>query len=528
MSKEKETSINLKLGVEADSQQKFNQEQGAERPKPKEITLTEDARDSNSMFIGVAGSGKSQYIIPLIFKQDLAKRDRGITVVCNQKDAAYTLYTMAKEAKRKVVLLKPSTNFAILNELLKKSTWNYNFINDNIINYKKVIKEKNIVIIDMEYDYYRNDAVRATAMLLLQLQTDMCITGETNKTKHYVYIDDCQHYLPFIEMLIECGGNYNMASFLFFQGRNQFKCDGVDYTGFIDNNVRNTFLMNNMNYEDIKYYGEKLCPLNVDVKTNIYNFLRFPYGCFIYDIQGENYQRNIGVGRLLGISEAEMSKIKRKAIKHRKTLTKIKDRDYNASLLQSEIKHLDKYSNSGLSNGVGDKSRVSKELVGAGTTIILKDSNTEALTLPDPSKESDEIVKDSGEEKRQDKPIQDDVVQGFVGTDEAGKKENEKRKNSNTALDSLEVLAIDDSDIDVEFDRDEAVIDDLDSVMDQLEDLPYSFGSDKAEEDIMMDEKIEITEHAKVIANSHINHILFPTIVNSRQKQYNSQLRKIK
>lgn len=517
MNTEKETNINLKLGIENDSQQKTISDQGTEKAKPKEICLTEEARNSNSMFIGIAGSGKSQYIIPLIFKQDLAKRDRGITVVCNQKDAAYTLYTMAKEAKRKVILLKPSTNFAVLNELLKKPTWNYNYINDNIINYKKAIKEKNIVIIDMEYDYYRNDAVRATAMLLLQLQTDMCITGETNKAKHYVYIDDCQHYLPFIEMLIECGGNYNMASFLFFQGRNQFKCDGVDYSGFIDNNVRNTFLMNNMNYEDVKYYGEKLCPLNSDIKTNIYNFLRLPYGCFIYDIQGDNYQRNIGIGRLLGIPETEMTKIKRKAIKHRKTLTKIKDRDYNDSLLQPEIKHLYKYSNfdsMNIDNKTEKKSPVIK-------TII---ANTEETVV-----EKDNIInpleKGAESDNQQIVVAKNEVTQVIAEPDKA---EIKDEKEDHSALNGLKVLTIDDGEMESDFDTNEVVVDDLDSVMDQLEDLPYSFGSNEAEEDIMMDEKIEITEHAKVIANSHINHILFPTIVSSRQKQYNSQLKKIK
>lgn len=517
MSAEKEININLKLGIENDSQQKTVSDQGTEKPKSKEIYLTEEARNSNSMFIGIAGSGKSQYIIPLIFKQDLAKRDRGITVICNQKDAAYTLYTMAKEAKRKVILLKPSTNFAVLNELLKKPTWNYNYINDNIINYKKAIKEKNIVIIDMEYDYYRNDAVRATAMLLLQLQTDMCITGETNKTKHYVYIDDCQHYLPFIEMLIECGGNYNMASFLFFQGRNQFKCDGVDYTGFIDNNVRNTFLMNNMNYEDVKYYGEKLCPLNSDIKTNIYNFLRLPYGCFIYDIQGENYQRNIGTGRLLGISEAEMTKIRRKAIKHRKSLTKIKDRDYNASLLQPEIKHLYKYNNL---DSINIDNKAEKEALAVKTEVANTEEN---------GREEDKVVNVVEKDVKSDDPqtvaVKNDVSHEIT---EFNKAEMKNKKEDNSALNGLKILAIDDSDMESDFDTSEAVIDDLDSVMDQLEDLPYSFGSNEAEEDIMMDEKIEITEHAKVIANSHINHILFPTIVSSRQKQYNSQLKKIK
>ena len=181
--------------IKEDSSNKTKEERDG---KTYPIFLSEESREGVTLFLGLAKSGKSQFIIPSLFKQDLDKKDAGMTIICSQKDLAYTLYAMAKDAKRKVVLIKPSTNFAILNELLKMDEWNYKYIDQYVIDYKKAIEKREVVIIDMEYDYYRNDAVRATIMLLLQFQTDMTMTPETKKRKHYFYIDDCQRYLPFI------------------------------------------------------------------------------------------------------------------------------------------------------------------------------------------------------------------------------------------------------------------------------------------------------------------------------------------
>ena len=529
MQESKENAINLKLGVEIVKRTSKKGEDAETPEKHKEIFLTEAARDATTMFIGVAGSGKSQYVIPLMFKQDLEKKDRGVTVICNQKDAAYTLYTMAKEARRKVVLLKPSTNFAILNELLKKPEWNYTYINDNIINYKQAIKDKAIVIIDMEYDFYRNDAVRATAMLLLQLQTDMCITSETKKMKHYVYIDDCQHYLPFIEMLIECGGSYNVSSSLFFQARNQFVFPEKDYTGFIDNNVRNTILMNNMNYEDVKYYAEKLCPESIGLKTNIYNYLRLPYGHFIYDILGVNYQRCIGTAKLLGISETEMQKIKKKSIKHRKSLTKIKDSEYNEFLLQDEIKSLYKYEN-----------KRGNEPENIEETPAIEPHKT-----PEPTPEIiPEIVMVEPISEPQEEPLQAELIEqevipvpGETPLQEPTVKPKNAQKKS--IDDQLEILSIGD-DLEFEdFNLEEDFVDDFDNVMEQLEGgnpdsaLDVDLGFEPNEEpmhndeelDIEMDEKIEVPTQT---VGMKANHIFFPTIVQSMQKQYNPQIKKVR
>jgi hypothetical protein len=189
----------------------------------KEIYINDDARRSSTMVLGVKNSGKSQFVIPMFVEQDLKQKDTGMTIIVGQRDMAYLLYAMAKKARRKVKLLKPEVNFDILNQLLWSDQWDYDFINNNVIDYKKEIHEKTVIIIDMEYYHYRNNAVRAASMLILQLITDMCATQATGKRRHFVYIDDAQRYLPFLELLLSDGDSYNMSTILFFQGRKQLQ-----------------------------------------------------------------------------------------------------------------------------------------------------------------------------------------------------------------------------------------------------------------------------------------------------------------
>ena len=119
--KEKDYDISLRLGKTVQNRSLKPDEVF----KSRDVIICNEAREGTTLFLGMAGSGKSQYILPVIFKQDVARKDYGMTVIVNQKDTAYTLYAMAKEAKRKVILLKPSTNYAVFNPLLNQSRFHF-------------------------------------------------------------------------------------------------------------------------------------------------------------------------------------------------------------------------------------------------------------------------------------------------------------------------------------------------------------------------------------------------------------------
>ena len=430
---------------------------------------------------------------------------------------------MAKDAKRKVVLIKPSTNFAILNELLKMDEWNYKYIDQYVIDYKKAIEKREVVIIDMEYDYYRNDAVRATIMLLLQFQTDMTMTPETKKRKHYFYIDDCQRYLPFIEMLIESGKAYNVYTNLFFQGRNQFKTNEKDYTGFVDNNVRNTVLMNNLNFDDCKYYAEKLCPKDIEYKDYLYDMNHMKYGWFSYDIQDQNHQTQSGKGILQGLGKEYNNRIKKKAIKYRKQLTKVNDNAHNIFLLQPEIQMLHNQNSQRKINLYKDEFSEVKEEI-ASDTLNKNIQNTAPTSEVISDKSNEENIKD----------ISQDTIPDITGMpaelDIPSIKEEDSGEFSLLAdVDGLEPDVPDDFDMmmpddipDIELTENKEDKEDLD--IDSTLDASYSNDDDEIE----MDEKMEYATTITKFKGKSNSYLIFPEIVKSMQKQFNDEVKKIK
>lgn len=303
------------------------------------ITLSDARRMLGLLVMGIKNSGKSTYLLPAFIKQDLEKKDKGMTIIVSKKDMAYTIYAMAKEAKRKVRLLKPSVDFKLAEDFIYTNEWHYDYVNNNIIDYKEAIKAKEIIIIDMEYSKYRDYAIRMTALLLFQLQADMQNTDCTLKRPHYVYIDDAEKYLPYIELLLTYGDDYNVATTLFCQSRSQFKYKGQDYTDLIDNNVRNLILLNGITYADARFYAEHFAlktgnlkefqeEKDMDLKLRISEENRFKLlvgredGRLCYEIIAANGQRKTGDCTLQRLSESYAEKIQKNAIKWRKKLVK--------------------------------------------------------------------------------------------------------------------------------------------------------------------------------------------------------------
>ncbi|MCR0374787.1 hypothetical protein MKA27_13255 [[Clostridium] innocuum] len=223
------------------------------------IHLTEKSRQLNTLVLGVKGTGKSNNVLPSFAKQDFTANDAGCTFIVGTKDMAYTLYALAKlsgKKKKDIIMLKPSANMGVIS-LFDMNEYDYDKVKE-LIDFKEAIRKKKVVIIDMEWEKYRNYAIKATAMLMIQLQMDMQDTKSTSKKPHNIYIDDAYLYLPFIELFLVASKSYNLSITLFMQSRRQFNQGGIDYSSLIDNNVRNLILMNGITYEDAEFYRKSL------------------------------------------------------------------------------------------------------------------------------------------------------------------------------------------------------------------------------------------------------------------------------
>lgn len=285
--------------------------------KNRDFYIPETSRYLNTIVVGTKNTGKTYEVLPIMAKQDMENKECGATFVVTKKEMAYFLYSMAKHCGRSVELIKPSANIKAEN-LLWQDKYNYDYVNDNVINYKEAIKKKKIIIIDMEYGKYKSHSLRATAMLLTQLQLDMQDIFDTLKRPHFVYIDDAQYYIPFVETILTMGEDYNVGVTLYIQSRNQLKHSVKDYTSMIDNNIRNIILMNGLSVFDVEYYQKQFYDKNINAMVN-----RKHVEVLYETVNKENVRKN-GSGTLCVLDEEYREMLQGKALALKKKFSKKK------------------------------------------------------------------------------------------------------------------------------------------------------------------------------------------------------------
>lgn len=275
------------------------------------IEISEEARKANLAIFGNKNTGKAFTLIPSMFLQDLAVKNKGITIVVDTPELAWYLYGMCKINKKKVELLKPSVNYDIINKLLFIKEWDYEQINE-IYDFKKAIEEKHITIIDMEEERYGEKAVRAASMLLLQLQSVMATT--TKKINHSVYIDGAGSYLPFVKNLLKYGDYFGFSTTMFFKSRGEIG----DNINLIDNYVRNYMVLQGVSYEDAKYFGERFA-LSDNLFDSVQKIMDRDYGSVLYEIlEDKTFRRKVGEAFLLELTAAEKKEFTDEAAKQKR------------------------------------------------------------------------------------------------------------------------------------------------------------------------------------------------------------------
>lgn len=272
------------------------------------IYISEEARKANLAIFGIKNTGKAYTLIPYLFKQDLQNKNAGTTIVVDTPELAWYLYGMAKLLDRKVDILKPSVNFDLLNNLLFEPEWDYNKIK-KIFDYDKAIREKHIVIIDMEQEKYGERSIRAASMLLLQLQSDM-VSRRKNGVKHNVYIDSASDYLPYIKNLLKYGDYHDFTTTLFFKSRQLLG----EYAYLVDIYVRNLVILQGITWEDAKYFGERLALSGSPYDTALALMGRH-YGEFAYEILSQDgFKRKVGYAELVQTPKEEEKRYEEKAL----------------------------------------------------------------------------------------------------------------------------------------------------------------------------------------------------------------------
>ncbi|EMH2710115.1 TPA: conjugal transfer protein TraG [Clostridioides difficile] len=301
-----------------------------------EIFISQKNRYLNMIVLGKKGTGKTSKVLPTLASQDLQNKKIGMTLIVTKKEMAYTLNALAKEYDREVVFIKVSTNIEILNHFLFMEKYEYDYINENIINYKEAIKKKKIVIIDMEVAKYKYNAINAVKMLLLQLTLDIQETDITQRNPHYIYIDDSFYYLDSLEYLLNYSDDYNVGLILFFQSRNQFLLNNKDYTALLDNNIRTTILLNSLNVEDVQYYQKRIYE-----KKNPSDFYQQHLNSFLYESLKSTGVRIVGSGQFKFLDNEFVENLEKKSKRLRNKLIKNTKDEYKNKNMIKDVNYLE-------------------------------------------------------------------------------------------------------------------------------------------------------------------------------------------
>lgn len=267
------------------------------------VYLQERSRYLNTIFVGKAGSGKTTKILPTLAFQDIENKNCGATIIVDNEDVAFQLFSIAKNFKRKVYFINPYMDVPFLYDFLNLTDYDYEFINDKVIDYKKAIKEKAIVIINMNSTKYSEFAVKIVSMILNQLQIDMTDTNETKKAPHFVYVDNFDMYIDEVIPLLISGREYNIGLSLFTDAL----CLSEKYFKVIEANVRNTFVLNCICEEDVKYFEKKFY-----YQQDISKFYFRKYLEYLYEILADGKLKT-GEGSVMEIDNELLNEINKKA-----------------------------------------------------------------------------------------------------------------------------------------------------------------------------------------------------------------------
>lgn len=216
----------------------------------------------DTLVLGNKFTGKSSIVLKNLAYQTILNKNVGAFFITSTKDLSYEIYTLAKQYKRRILYINPSIDDAIDLAINNKEFKNIEYLYD----FEKLIFNNYIVIVDVELFKTKDKGIKFVDFLISKLENSLYNNSNSYHKPFILFVDDAFNYLDSLSNIIYYGNQYNISNILFFQNRNQFKTKLKDYSSFLESNISNLILMNNINHEDIKYYE---LVFNLDISANL-------------------------------------------------------------------------------------------------------------------------------------------------------------------------------------------------------------------------------------------------------------------
>lgn len=220
----------------------------------KDIILPLDKRLQNTVVYGASGSGKSRYLYMHFAKEQLEDRTSGATFICGKGNQSWLLERLARKHNRDVVFLHPDSDKGT-NEYLKTDFKTGLETQKHLIDYVDAMKNNKIVIVDFDLARTRKKGKDAMVKFLYHLQRAM--VENSDEHPHFVYIDDAEPHLRYLQDLITYGINYSVGTFLFLSSYSLLEVKSRELAYFLNTYCMNTITMNRLSPEDFSYFSRR-------------------------------------------------------------------------------------------------------------------------------------------------------------------------------------------------------------------------------------------------------------------------------
>lgn len=227
---------------------------GVEKNTQNNITLTTERRFQNTAVYGATGSGKTRHMLLSMALQQFEDMDSGATFICGRDGSSWLLGRLAERMNREVIFLHPSSDRGTYDFLETEYRTGFE-MQKNLIDYEAAIEEKKIIIIDFDLASNRSKGKKGLIKLLYHLQRS--IIRNTEEHPHFIYIDDAEPTLPYIEELIAYGKDNSVGTTLFLDSYNLIEAKSRELAYFLNAYISTTITMNRLSYEDFMYFERR-------------------------------------------------------------------------------------------------------------------------------------------------------------------------------------------------------------------------------------------------------------------------------
>lgn len=227
---------------------------GKDKKSSSEVLLPTERRLQNTIVYGSVGSGKTRSMLMSMALEQLEDTNSGATFICGRGEESWLLDRLAHKMGRDVIFLHPVSDKGTSDYLETEYRTGYE-MQKNLIDYVDAIKTNKIVIVDFDLAKSRKKGKQGLIKLLYHLQR--AIVQNTEDHPHYVYIDDAEFSLPYIEELITYGKNHTVGTTLFLSSYKLVEARSREMSNFLDANCVTTIVMNRLTYEDMQYFDRR-------------------------------------------------------------------------------------------------------------------------------------------------------------------------------------------------------------------------------------------------------------------------------